>query len=238
MEGMRALLLWFIGASLGLAAGLERSSLSRESGAIYLEDFLPPGEKAILKVVQPAPIFYQLDGKRLLGNLVPGGDAQIIAVSERAYKVRARATHADVSGWVTPKALESHNQVDFVRTVRELQERQLLVDRLIREKKIALGMTTREVKLSLGEPDRVSSTVDGKGRRESFEYVCYKRIPQPTTVFDAFGRPYQSTTWIKVETGKTVVDFVDNSVSSIQNTEGSPNLSSPVIITPPPILVF
>lgn len=232
------MLIWLFGASVALAAGLDRSSLSREPGAIYLQDFLPPGQKALLRVVQPAPIYYQLDGKRLLGSLVVGAEAEIVAVAEHAYKVRTRAAHADVSGWVSPKALESHNGADFVRVLKELQERQVLVDDLIRQKRIALGMTAREVSLSLGQPDRVNSLVDSKGRVEVYEYVCYKRVPQIATAFDAYGRPYQTTTWIKVETGKTVVEFVNNSVSSIQNSEGSPNLSSPIIITPPPILVF
>ena len=229
---------WLLGVTVAFAAGADRSGLSREPGAIYLQDFLTPGQKALLKVVQPAPIYYQMDGKRLLGTLVVGADAEIVAVADHAYKVRTRAAHADVSGWVSPKALQSHNGADFVRVLKELQERQILVDDLIRQKKVALGMTAREVSLALGQPDRVDSAVDGNGRIQVFEYISYKRIPQISTVFDAFGRPYQTTTWIKVETGKTAVELVNNSVTSIQNSEGSPNLSSPVIITPPPILAF
>lgn len=235
---MRALFLWLFGATLALAAGGERLGLSREVGAIYLEDFLAHGEKAVLKVIHPAPIFYQLDGKRRLGTLVPGVEAEIIAVGESAYKVRTKATHDRVSGWVTPNALESHNRTEFVRILKELQERQVLVNKLIEQKKVALGMTAQEVRRSLGEPDRVSSLVDQTGRRESLEFICYERVAQTTTAFDVFGRPYQTVTWIKVETGKTVVELLNNAVTSIQNTEGSPNLSSPVTIAPPPILVF
>ena len=235
---MKALLPWLLSVTLGFSAGTNRSTLSREPGATYLEDVLVPGQKAILKVVHPAQIYYQLDGKRVLGTLVPGLPAEIIAISDRAYKVRAKAAHADVSGWVTPKALEPHNEEEFVRIVKQLRERQVLVEQLVREKKIALGMTAREVKLSLGEPDRVSSTIDEKGRREIFEFVSYKRIPQYGTALDAYGRPYQTVTWVKVETGKSVVEIINDSVTSIQNTEGSPNLSSPVAIAPPPALAF
>lgn len=240
MTAMRALRAGLVASMMGLGwgAGGAHAGLPRESGAIYLEDFLAPGEKAQLKVVHPAPIFYQSDGKRRLGTLVPGADAEILAVTERVYLVRTKATHAGVSGWVSPKALEPHNEVDFMRVIKELQQRKIVVDELIANKKVALGMTAREVKQSLGEPDRVSSTVDDKGRRETFEYVTYKRIPQITTAVDGYGRPFQTTTWIKVETGRTSIDFANNSVTSVQNTEGAPNLSSPVIITPPPILVF
>ncbi|MEM0968222.1 MAG: hypothetical protein AAGJ31_02630, partial [Verrucomicrobiota bacterium] len=106
------------------------AGLSRESGAIYLEDFVSPDRGAFLRVAHPAPIFYQLDGKRRLGTLKVGFDAEIIAISDRAYMVRAKAAHADVSGWVTPKAFEAHNGEDFVRILQELYERQLIIEDL------------------------------------------------------------------------------------------------------------
>ena len=57
----------------------------------------------------------------------------------------------------------------------------------------------------------------------------YRRNPE---------EPYQTVTWVKVETGKSVVEIINDSVTSIQNTEGSPNLSSPGAIAPPPALAF
>jgi len=191
-----------------------------------------------LKVVHPAPIFYQLDGKRRLGTLVPGHDAEIIAISERAYKVRAKAEHADVSGWATPKAFESHNEVEFRKILQQLYERQQLVNQLIEKEKIALGMTAREVRTSLGEPDRIRSTLEQGGRSETYEYICYDRVPQYITSRDSLGRLVRTLTWVKVEVGKTVVDLENDSVVKIENTQGAPDLSAPVTIAPPPILVF
>ena len=218
--------------------GAAYAELSREAGAIYLEDFVEPDEKVILKVAHAAPVFYQNDGKRRLGTLKPGYDAEIVAITDRAYMVRAKARHADVVGWVSPKALQAHNDKDFIKALKELYKRQQLVNDLIKKHQVALGMTVREVKLALGEPDRISQSIDAGGRKDALEYITFDKVLQPITRYDQNGTPFRDYATVKVETGKTTIDFQDEVVSSIHNTEGVPKLGAAVTIPVRPGLIF
>ncbi|MEM7010646.1 MAG: hypothetical protein AAF585_04100 [Verrucomicrobiota bacterium] len=186
--------------------GIAQAELSRESGAIYLEDFIDPDQKVILRVIHPAPCYYQNDGKRRLGTLKTGQDAEVVAITDRAYQVRAKAQHADVLGWVSPKAFQSHNGKDFVSTLKELHKRQLQVNELIAKKQVAIGMTVDEVQAALGKPDRISQVIDANGRKDSLEYITYDKVLQPVTRYDEYGTPYRDYASVKVETGKTTID--------------------------------
>lgn len=218
--------------------GAARAELSREAGAIYLEDLIEPDEKVVLRVDHPAPIYYQSDGKRRLGTLKPGYDAEIVAITDRAYMVRAKAEHADVVGWVSPKAFAAHKGKDFVKTLKELYQRQLLVNDLIEKRQVGLGMTIREVKMSLGEPDRIHQAIDAGGRRDAFEYITYEKVLQPVTRYDQNNVPYRDYAWVKIETGKTTIELENELVTGIQNTEGAPQLGAAVTIPVPPLLIF
>ncbi len=219
-------------------AGSALAQVVREKGAVYLEDFLEPGKEVILEVKHPAPVFHRSDGQRRLGTLVVGRPAKIIAATDRAYLVQTKAEHAMVRGWITPKALEVHDGDAFVKTIKELHERQLLVADLIDQGQVALGMTLSEVKQSLGEPDRLQSELDTAGRTDVLEYVTYDRVPQRVNRIDPTGIPYTAIAFVKVETGKVEIELKDEVVTAIRNEKGAPNLNAPVTITPPPVLVF
>ncbi len=226
-------------ASLLLAfPSLSPGELSRETGAIYLEDFLPPSQTVILRVIHPAPIFYQMDGKRRLGTLKVGFDAEIIAIGNKAYMVRAKAQHANVSGWISPQALQAHNGADFVKTMNDLYQRQLVVQEIIKQKQVALGMTLREVQLSLGKPDRLNSSIDGEGKHDTLEYITYERVPQILTLFDDFGFPFTEVVHVSVEIGKVSISLSNDIVQSIKHEEAAGNCASTVVLSPPPPLIF
>ncbi len=222
----------------GLLCTSSHAELTREPGAIYLEDVLPPRQSLMLRVIHPAPIYYQSDGKRRLGTLKIGYDAEIIAVTEKAYMVRAKALHAKVSGWITPKALQAHNGTDFRKSLDELYQRQMLVRKVIDEHKVALGMTQNEVELSLGRPDRVNSAVDDAGNHVSMEYVSYKRVPQPVTLFDDFGVPFTDFIYVRVEVGKVTVNLTGGIVQGIKHEGGARNCGTTVVLDPPPAILF
>ncbi len=217
-----------------LVAQLGKSNLRQEEGAVYLEDLL---EKPIqLKVVKSLPVYSSLKGKRWLGNLVPGGPATLLAISDRAYRIRARAQQGQVAGWVSPKAVQGIDD-KMVQNLKKLYERELLVQDLVSKKQIAMGMTLGEVERSLGRPDNRTSKVDKEGRKDKVEYITYERVPQTVTRPDRFGRLFQSTVYVKVPVGKLTIEFEDELVSSIEESEGD-NVSGPVKIVPPPIVLF
>lgn len=225
---------------VGIVAPIHSShaELSRETGAIYLEDVLEPEQRVILRVIHPAPIYYQLDGKRRLGTLRLGFDAEIVAISQKAYMVRAKAQHADVKGWISPQALQAHNGADFVKVLGQLYQRQLVVQQLIEKRQVALGMTLREVQRSLGNPDRINSAIDVNGKQDTLEYVTYERVAQPVTRFDEFGVPFTDIVYVSVEVGKVAIGFNDEVVQSINHMEAARNCGSGITLLPPPPLVF
>jgi len=223
---------------LALASLTHAQGFSREKGAIYLEDFMPTGEGILLKVAHEAPMYYQLDGQRRLGTIVAGQEAELVAISDKAYMVRAKAKHANVKGWVTPLAFQKHDGDTMVKTLKELYQRQLLVQDLIDKNQVALGMTIEEVKRSLGEPDRVSSTISSDGKKDTLEFITYERVLQTVTRRDINGFLVQDLVPVKVETGRTSIDFSEDLVVSINNSEGAPDLSAGVTIAPPPLLVY
>lgn len=215
-------------------AQLGKSNLPQEEGGVYLEDLL---DKPIqLKVVKPAPVYSSLKGDRWLGNLVPGNMATLLAISDKAYRVRAQAHQGQVAGWVSPKALQGIDD-KMVKNLKKLAERELLVRDLISNKQIAMGMTMGEVEQALGKPDNRSSKVSKEGRSDKLEYITYERVAQTVMRPDRFGRLFQSTVYVKVPVGKLTIAFEDELVSSIEEAEGD-NVSGPIKVVPPPIVLF
>ena len=215
-------------------AQLGKSTLPQEKGGVYLEDLLDKPIK--LKVIKATPVYSSLKGDRWLGNLVPGHTATLLAISDKAYRVRARARQGQVAGWVSPKAFQGIDD-EMVKKLKKLAERELLVQDLISKKQIAMGMTIGEVEKSLGRPDNRSSKVTKKGRTDKVEYITYERVAQTVTRPDRFGRLFQSTVYVKVPVGKLTIEFEDELVTSIEEAEGD-NVAGPVTVVPPPIVLF
>jgi len=215
-------------------AQFKKSNLPQEKGGVYLEGLLDKPIK--LKVVKASAVYSSLKGDRWLGNLVPGHTATLLAISDKAYRVRGRARQGQVAGWVSPKALEGMDE-KMVKNLKKLAERELLVQDLISKKQIAMGMTVGEVEDSLGRPDNRSSKVNKEGRKDKVEYITYERVAQTVTRPDRFGRLFQSTVYVKVPVGKLTIEFDDEVVSSIEEAEGD-NVAGKITVVPPPIVLF
>jgi hypothetical protein len=212
----------------------QKSGLAREPGAIYLEDFTDSPIK--LTVKGEPPIYKSTLRKDALGLLKAAGKVELVAMTDKQYRVRGQAQHGTVVGWVLPSQLTSLDK-EFIANLRNLYERQIKVEELIENGEIALGMTIDEVADSIGRPSRKSSKLDRGGRMDVYEYVTYKRIPQYRQVRGQDGRLYQETYYIKVESGKMKVSFKDKIVDSIEETEGEPVGNGSVRIVPAPIII-
>ena len=213
----------------------EKSGLAREPGAIYLSDFTTQRTK--LTVKGTPPIYKSTRLESALGILKKGTEVELVAMTEKLYRVRGAANHGTVVGWVKPSQLSSLDK-DFIANMKKLYERQITVEKLIENNEIALGMTVDEITESLGRPSRKSSKLDRGGRKDIYEYLTYKRIPQyryvrhPTT-----GNLYQETYYIKVEDGKLSVTFNNKIAESIEESEGDPGPNPDVKIVPAPIII-
>lgn len=223
-------------SSLGLSAQTARRPTSRlavEPGTIHVEDILP--KPVFMKVVQDSPIFVSAKMDRAVGSMAPGTIVKLVGLSDTAFRVRGKARHGDTSGWL-PAAAVAHPDPNLVANVRKLHERQVKVKELIAAHQIALGMTGDEVAASMGKPTRKSSKLSAGGKEEKLEYVIYERVPQYNTSIDAFGRAFQTVTYIKVETGSLAVNLKDNVVESIEETKGNPLGGGGVKIIPGPMV--
>jgi|GEM_PF-214592 len=237
-----ALLIPALAASLWLAIcpdSLAQQSRSRlantEPGAIYVEDILP--KPVNLTVTTAAPIFYQADMQRVLGAMNAGTVVQLVAMSDTGYRVRGRARHGDVAGWMRMEHLKAPDP-KLPEKLKAFYERQKEVDALIAAKQVAIGMTVDEVKSSLGNPSRKSSKLTADGREETLEYSVYDRVPQITTGRDRLGNLVQTTIYVKVEVGRLSVAFKDNVVTEISETMGNPLGDGGVKLLPTPIILY
>ena len=225
----RALLLLL--AALPITAQQPRpSSLSRERGAVYVEDFTD--DTVQLNLPAAAPAFADSAARRRLGQLLGGQKVDLIAFTEKACRVRGRAAHDTIVGWVGLKHLTSDDPELFDR-LKQAAARQTEVEKYIARKEVAIGMTPDEVVRALGKPDEETSNVRQESSSGSFSYVTYDRIPQRTLARDRYGRLVQTITYIKVETGRLTVEFENGTVASLQSTKGKPNWNNSRIVVPP-----
>ncbi len=209
------------------------SALSREKGALYLED--ATDREIRLTTTAEAPVFSNLRGERRLGVIPAGRPVTIVAISNTAIRVRGRALHDNVVGWI---ARTSATPLDekFLAQVRAAADRRQAVDALISKKEIAIGMNPEEVEASLGPPSERSSRVDAQGRRDTLDYITYRTVSRQVVQYDQFGHPYYAFVPQKVETGRRSVDFVNGIVASYTENERLRQRGAGRFVPPPIIL--
>jgi hypothetical protein len=228
------LLVWLLCLSVErVAAQSGGSRLATEPGTISVEELLP--RPLVLPVgQQEATIYYQSDMQRVLGTMAPGTRVTLVGLSDTAYRVRGRARHGDVSGWMRPQDLVMPAP-DTADNLRKLYERQLAVDELIASREVALGMTSEEVKQALGRPSRTRRKQTAFGNEEVLEFATFERVPQVVTGRDGFGNLVQSIVYVRVETGTLSVTLKNGVVEEIEETKGNPLGGGGVKIVVPPL---
>ena len=213
----------------------EKSNLNREKGAIYLEDFTE--EPVILMAQKQVLLYVSPQGKRSVGQLRKGKKVTVIAVLNNQFLIKGLALHGQVKGWVTQLALEKLDKT-FSDNLRILSKRKKIVDDLIKNQQIALGMNTSEVIASMGKPNKKNSKLDRQGRSDVYEYSTFERVAQYKLRRDGLGNLFKQKYYVKMETGKLSVKFNNNIVESIEETEGNPLGGQNVKIVPIPIELF
>ncbi len=231
--GMIALLPFVFALYLSTEAKGERKSLlNSEPGVIYLEEILEVPIK--LKVIKEAPVYSDKEGKIRLGYLKADQTVELEGMTEKAYRVRGQGrSNNGIVGWVGPHAF-SHPQEDFVAKLRQLYERQIVVNKIIEEKGIAIGMTLDEVDKSRGKPTKTSVRRTAKGEAGNWEYIDYDEVKHYTTSIDPVsGQTFRQLSHItREEKGKTVVEFEDGLVTALQEDENNGPGNVRIIIPP------
>ena len=202
-----------------------------------MDQFLGSIPPIKLKVIKEAPVYSDKEGKIRLGFLKADQTVELEGMTENAYRVRGQGrSNNGIVGWVGPHAF-SHPQEDFIAKLKQLYERQILVNKIINDKGIAIGMTLDEVDKSRGKPTKTSVRRTAKGEAGSWEYIDYEEVKHYVTRIDPVsGQAFRQLSHVtREETGKTVVEFEDGLVSALQEDvdNGPGNVQ---IIIPP--LVF
>jgi len=231
---MRCSPLFALAFVLALAATSGFAITSTEPGAIPLEDILPKPLHA--KVAAESIIYYQSDLQRALGAMAPGTPVQLVAMKDALFRVRGRARHGDVAGWMRAQDLKFSDPT-VPEKLKAFAERHKTVEELVQKHQIAIGMTADEVKASLGAPTRKSAKVTAEGREETLEYVVYKDLPQTVTGRDRFGNVVQSVIYVKTEVGRLSVLLKNGATTEIQETQGNPLGGAAAKIVPAPVVL-
>jgi hypothetical protein len=208
-----------------------KSLLHNDPEVVYLDRYL---DKPLeLKVIKDAPIFSDREGKIRLGTLVAGQTVPVEAVTDKIYRVRGRGTRDGVAGWVAPWAFSSTDP-EFVTRLKEFYQRQIQVQKLIDAKQIAVGMTLREVEMALGKPGKTSLRRTEKGQSGRWEYVDYEEVKHYITRIDpATGQAFrQFSHTTQIEKGRTNVDFEDDVVTAVEESEDRQGGNVRIVVPP------
>lgn len=210
-----------------------KSSLPQEPGTFSIEGLTP--KPLVVRIQAEAPVYTTNKFDRAIGSFAPGVPVTLVAMSDTSYRVRGRARHGDVAGWVKQSDVLSADPM-LADKLKKLFERTKQVAELIKNNQVALGMTSEEVQASLGKPTRKSAKINAGGKEERLEYALFEKVPQVTTGRDAFGQIVQTIVYVKVEVGTLSLSFKDNVVDEIEETKGNPLGNGGVQIVPAPIL--
>lgn len=211
-----------------------RSLLESDPDVVYLSQTLPKPIK--LKVIKEAPVYSSKEGANRLGFLKADQTVELEAITDKVYRVRGQGTSNGIAGWVAPWAFSSTDP-DFVENLKNLYARQIQVQELIANQQIAIGMTLDEVGLSRGKPTKTSLRRTADGQSGSWEYIDYDDVKNYVTEIDrSTGIAYRRLVSVtRVETGKTRVEFKNDAVTAIEESEDNEGGNVRIIVPP---LVF
>jgi len=212
------------------------AQLNDDPDVVYVEEFSEAPIK--LQVAKPGWVFSTKKGGSKRGALKVDTNVELVGFTEKAYKIRGtRQDGIGVSGWVSPAALTAKDK-DFASKIQAVFERQIVVRELIANNEIAIGMTDLEVDQVLGKPTKSKVRRTAKGQSATLEYIDYEIENHYANFRDPIsgGIYRQLTHQTKEEKSKTVVEFENNIVIAIEESEDNGDTRRRIVATP--ILFF
>lgn len=224
-------------APAGADTRKKSSLLNDDPDVVYVEEFTD--KKVELLVVKPGTVYATKKGGRKLGVLKVNTKLTLLGITEKAYKIRGTATHGGVSGWVSPNALGSKDK-DFVANFKKVYDRQKIVRAMIANHEVAIGMSIEEVSASLGRPTKTKVRQTAKGKTGKWEFIQYEEQDHYTWVRDPLTgsvfRQYSHTT--REELGKLVVEFENEIVTALEESENNGGGGDVKIVVPPLVIAW
>ncbi|MGJ8678272.1 MAG: hypothetical protein ACSHX0_12190 [Akkermansiaceae bacterium] len=221
----------FLGSITLLSANPEKSRLNDDPDVIYLEEHID--HTVVLTTVEPSKVYGDKNGNRRLGVFPADTKLELLAISEKSYRVKGDASHARVSGWVDPLTLKSQDE-NFIVNLKKLYERQMIVKELVANHDIAIGMTLDEVVRSLGDPTEVEVTQTRNGETGKWEYIVTEEQKHFNYVTDSkTGHQYRQLSHVTIEEkSRTTLNFEENVINSITKKKTNGRGKVRIISTP------
>lgn len=220
-------------ACFSTQASPKKSLLDSDPDVIYLDQHID--RTITLMAAKPTTVYASKTGGRRLGAFKAGTKVQLLAMTDKAYRVKGQASHAGVTGWVNPKHMASTDK-DFISNLKKLYERQMAVQELINKNEVAIGMTLDEVRKSLGEPTETEIEQTREGTSGKWDYVITEEEKHYRTVVDPrTGNVYRQLSHVTTEErARTTIKFKDDVVTSV--TRKKNNGPGKVRIIPAPVI--
>lgn len=208
-----------------------KSLLDADPEVVYLEQALK--KPLDLKVIKEAPVFSDKEGSVRLGTLKANQSVRVEAITGKNYRVRGQGTRDGISGWVAPWAFSSTDP-EFVANLKLLYDRQIQVQKLIAAKSVAVGMTLDEVTLSKGKPTKTSLRKTATGQSGRWDFIEYEDVKNYATEIDrTTGQTYRRLVSVtRVEKGKTGVEFENDVVTAVEESEDHQGGNVRIIVPP------
>lgn len=233
VPGMKTMV-WFLAlATLVLPLDARPSRLDSDPEVVYLKDHLD--KPFLVEVVKEAPLYSNQNGGLRLGSVKVGRKMQVVALTDKVFKVRGIGADKRTAGWAGSWAFEAGNP-EALEQLEQLRQREVEVRALIDAGEIAVGMTLDEISQVRGKPTKTSVRKTGKGQSGRWEWVKYDQEKQYVTRVDpASGQVYrQFSHYTQIEKNRTVVEFEDGIVTAIEESKN--RKAGGVRIVVPPVI--
>ncbi|MEO1856739.1 MAG: hypothetical protein ABGY95_05155 [Rubritalea sp.] len=222
----------FMSVAIALASsqlGFADSLLDNDPEVVFFE----PNDEMVLLVVKESTVFATKKGGRKLGTYPVDTTLRLLGMTEKGYKVKGKAKHSLVTGWVSPKNLAS-KQPKFVEELKLHYEREMAIRELIAQKEVAIGMTIDEVQKSVGEPTKKESRITKDGRTGKWEFIKGKELKHYTNTVDPrTGQVFRRFSHVTVdEKEKLTVEFENDVVTAISSLENNSPGNIRIIVPP------
>ena len=208
-----------------------KSLLDVDPTVVYLDQALK--KPLDLKVVKEAPVFSNKEGNIRLGTLKANQTVRVEAISDKNYRVRGQGTRDGIAGWVAPWAFSSTDP-EFVANLKLLYDRQIQVQKLIDTRSVAVGMTLEEVSRSQGKPTKTSVRKTATGQSGRWDFIQYEDVKNYATEIDrTTGQTFRRLVSVtRVEKGKTAVEFENDIVTAVEESEDHQGSNVRIIVPP------
>lgn len=194
-----------------LAAPVHGNPAGAHHPIFELQAVLDPGRICTLRPTEALPIFDTRAAKRTLATLQRGEPVTILAIDRFGFKVRGMGQNGPLTGWIGQKGALDNDTVKL-KTVAAFYERQIKVEKLIGQKRPAIGMTLHELSRIFGTATSHNIVAEGAKRNETAVWVMNQKVDLNDTL--DLGTD-SALLKVDVETGRITVGLINGVANSI-----------------------